>query len=137
MLAILHPDTDENSEDYRKTLQFLEGLEDIKLQTHVVQGKQRKLTEIYLVGNTAKLDIEEISILPVVEKVVRISHEFRILGKHGPESPSLDFEYNGVKFNQDSFHVFAGLCAVDRRENVERMMKSLQQFGQQCTRMGA
>ena len=137
MLAILHPDTAENSEDYRKTIQFLEGLEDIKLQTHVVQGKQRKLTEIYLVGNTAKLEIEDISILPVVEKVVRISHEFRILGKHGPESPSLDFEYNGVKFNQDSFHVFAGLCAVDRRENVEWMMKSLQQFGQQCTRMGA
>ena len=27
MLAILHPDTDENSEDYKKTLQFLEGLQ--------------------------------------------------------------------------------------------------------------
>ena len=125
MLAILHPDTDENSEDYKKTLHFLEGLQDIQLQNHVVHGQQQKLTEIYLVGNTAKLDIEDISSLPAVEKVVRISHEFRILGKHSPESPSLNF------------HLFAGLCAVDRRENVEIMMKTLQQFGLQCTRMGA
>ena len=137
MLAILHPNTDENSEDYKKTLQFLEGLQDIQLQNHVVHGQQQKLTEIYLVGNTAKLNIEDISSLPAVEKVVRISHEFRILGKHSPESPSLDFEYNGIRFNQESFHLFAGLCAVDRRENVEIMMKTLQQFGQQCTRMGA
>ena len=137
MLAILHPNTDENSEDYKKTLHFLEGLQDIQLQNHVVHGQQQKLTEIYLVGNTAKLDIEDISSLPAVEKVVRISHEFRILGKHSPESPSLDFEYNGIRFNQESFHLFAGLCAVDRRENVEIMMKTLQQFGLQCTRMGA
>lgn len=91
MLAILHPNTDENYEDYKNTLQFLEGLQDIQLQNHVVHGQQQKLTEIYLVGNTAKLNIEDISSLPAVEKVVRISHEFRILGKHSPESPSLDF----------------------------------------------
>ena len=51
MLAILHPNTDENSEDYRTTFQFLEELQDIQLQTHVVQGEQQKLTEIYLVGD--------------------------------------------------------------------------------------
>ena len=39
MLAILHPDTDENSEDYKKTLHFLEGLQDIQLQNHVVHGQ--------------------------------------------------------------------------------------------------
>ena len=90
------------------------------------KGEQQKLTEIYLVGDTKKLNIEDIASLPAVEKVIRISHEFRILGKHAPESPSLDFEYNGVRFNQDSFHLFAGLCAVDRKGNVEGMMKCLQ-----------
>ena len=91
MLAILHANTDENSDDYRTTFQFLEELQDIQLQTHVVQGEQQKLTEIYLVGDTKKLNIEDIASLPAVEKVIRISHEFRILGKHAPESPSLDF----------------------------------------------
>ena len=84
MLAILHPNTDENSDDYRTTFQFLEELQDIQLQTHVVQLEQQKLTEIYLVGDTKKLNIEDIASLPAVEKVIRISHEFRILGKHAP-----------------------------------------------------
>ena len=136
MLAILHANTDENSDDYRATFQFLEELQYILLQTHVVQGEQQKLTEINLVGDTKKLNIKDIASLPAVEKVIRISYEFRILGKHAPQSPSLDFEYNGVRFNQDCFHLFAGLCAVDRKGNVEGMMKCLQQFGQPCTRMG-
>ena len=41
MLAILHPNTDENSDDYKTTFQFLEELQDIQLQTHVVQGEQQ------------------------------------------------------------------------------------------------
>ena len=90
MLAILHANTDEKSDDYRTTFKFLEELQDIQLQTHVVQGEQQKLTEIYLVGDTKKLNIEDIASLPAVEKVIRISHEFRILGKHAPESPSLN-----------------------------------------------
>ena len=56
MLAILHPNTDENSDDYRTTFQFLEELQDIQLQTHVVQGEQQKLTEIYLVGDNKKTE---------------------------------------------------------------------------------
>ena len=79
MLAILHPNTDENSDDYRTTFQFLEELQGIQLQTHVVQGEQQKLTEIYLVGDTKKLNIEDIASLPAVEKVIRISHEFGFL----------------------------------------------------------
>ncbi len=56
MLAILHPNTDENSDDYKTTFQFLEELQDIRLQSHVVQGEQQKLTEIYLVGDTKKTE---------------------------------------------------------------------------------
>ena len=104
MLAILHPNTDENSDDYRTTFQFLEELQDIQLQIYVVQGEQQKLTEIYLVGDIKKLNIEDIASLPAVEKVSHISHEFRILGKHAPESPLLDFEYNGAIVNLSTGH---------------------------------
>ena len=74
MLAILHLNTDENSDDYRTTFQFLEELQDIQLQTHVVQWEQQKRTEIYLVGDTKKLNIEDIASLPGVEKVIRPRH---------------------------------------------------------------
>ena len=56
MLAILHPNTDENSDDYRTTFQILEELQDIQLQTHEVQGEQQKLIELYLVGDTKKTE---------------------------------------------------------------------------------
>ena len=137
MLVILTPDTDEASEEYKQTWKHLRGLEDIRLKKHKVQGRGQGLTEIYLIGNTAKVNQEEIESLPAVERVVRISHDFRILGRHSQETGSIDFEYNGVRFNQDSFHIFAGLCAVDNPANVERMLKALQENGQVCTRMGA
>ena len=47
------------------------------------------------------------------------------------------FDYKGVRFGQDTLHVFAGLCAVDTREHVEQMMRALRDAGQVCTRMGA
>ena len=40
-------------------------------------------------------------------------------------------------FNQENFNIFAGLCAVDNKKNVEQMMRALKENGQVCTRMGA
>ena len=60
-----------------------------------------------------------------MERVIRISHDFRILGRHSNETSQIDFEYNGVHFNQENFIIFAGLCAVDNKNNVEQMMRAL------------
>jgi len=49
----------------------------------------------------------------------------------------LGFEYNGVRFDQETLHVFAGLCAVDSREHTEHTMRALHQAGLVTTRMGA
>ena len=72
-----------------------------------------------------------------VERVVRVSEEYRVLGRHHDDKRATYFDYNGVRFGQDNLNVFAGLCAVDIPEHVEIMMKALQEHGQQCTRMGA
>jgi len=119
MLVILHPNTNESAEEFKRTWKHLQGLPEIRLQKHQVQGKGQRLTEIYLIGNTAKVDREEIESLPSVERVIRISHDFRILGRHSNETSQIDFEYNGVHFNQENFNIFAGLCAVDNKNNVE------------------
>ena len=137
MIVILHPNIDENGEAFKKTMRYLNNLPDITLQQHAVQGSGQKLTEIYLLGDTHKLDQESIETLDGVERVVRISEEYRILGRHKDVDRISNFEYNGVTFSQDNCHVFAGLCAVDTKEHVEMMMKALQEHGQVCTRMGA
>jgi len=101
-------------------------------------GSEVTLTEIYLIGNTGALTHEQMQVLPGVQKVVRVSEAYRVLGRHkqGDDRPT-SFEYQGVKFGQDTLNVFAGLCAVDSRESVDAMMKALQAHGQVCTRMGA
>jgi 3-deoxy-7-phosphoheptulonate synthase len=65
------------------------------------------------------------------------SDEFRILGRRAGNEESIRFTYQGVTFDQDSFHVVAGLNAVDTREYTERTFKALNDAGQACARMGA
>ncbi|MGQ7274522.1 3-deoxy-7-phosphoheptulonate synthase [Marinobacter sp. V034] len=137
MLAILHPDTQLDSPEYKHTLEFLKNLPGVTLRVHEIQGAQKKLTEIYLLGDTKSLSKEEIAALPAVERVIRISDDYRILGRHHDEQRQTGFTYNGVHFDQDNLHVFAGLCAVDNAEHVDIMMRALAEHGQVCTRMGA
>ena len=137
MLVILRPNTDENSRAFKKTWNHLSNLPDVRLKKHIVRGQQQQLTEIYLIGDTARVDRDQISALPAVERVIRISETYRILGRHKDSHRAVGFDYNGVHFSQDNLNVFAGLCAVDSREHTEQMMKALQENGQVCTRMGA
>ena len=137
MILILQSDTDKDSDEYRELMGFLSNLHNIQLRVHDEIGTQTTLTELYLVGDTATLQTDEMESLPCVERVVRVSEEYRVLGRHHDDNRSTHFEYNGVRFGQDNLNVFAGLCAVDNPGNVEIMMKALQEHGQQCTRMGA
>ncbi len=137
MIVILNPNTDENSEEFKETWNYLNNLDNIRTQKHMVEGKFQRLTEIYLFGDTAALNKEAIEALPAVDRVVRVSQEYRILGRHKDNKRSTGFDYNGVHFDQDNLNIFAGLCAVDTKEHVERMMKALKENGQVCTRMGA
>ena len=63
--------------------------------------------------------------------------EFRILGRRPGNEESVRFTYNGVTFDQDCFHVVAGLNAVDTREYAEQTFKALAAAGQVLARMGA
>ncbi|RMD68120.1 MAG: 3-deoxy-7-phosphoheptulonate synthase [Gammaproteobacteria bacterium] len=137
MIVILQPDLDRQSSTYRHLIQYLSNLPDIQIRMHEEHGTQKVLTEIYLIGDTSSLNAEDIQSLPGVDRVVRVSEEYRIIGRHKDASRSTHFEYNGVHFSQDNLHVFAGLCAVDTPKHVEMMMRALHENGQVCTRMGA
>ncbi len=137
MILILAPDTDKRSTEFRKLMDHLANLPNIQARVHQEIGTLQTLTEIYLVGDTLTLDEEDMAALPCVDRVVRVSEEYRVLGRHTGDNRSTSFEYNGLHFGQDSLHVFAGLCAVDNPAHVEQMMQALKEHGQVCTRMGA
>ncbi len=137
MILVLHPDTDLKGAEFSALMDQLRELPGISTRLHEVQGTQQRLTEVYLVGDTQRLQLEDMRNFPAVERVVRVSREYRILGRHHDDHRPSRFEYNGVTFGQDTLHVFAGLCAVSTREHVETMCRALKECGLQCTRMGA
>lgn len=137
MILILTPDARPDNPDYQQLLAHLANMPGISTRVHTEIGVEQTLTEVYLIGNTKALPIEDMQSLPCVERVVRISEEYRVLGRHKNDDRPTYFDYNGVRFGQDTLNVFAGLCAVDTPEHVEMMMKALRDHGQVCTRMGA
>jgi 3-deoxy-7-phosphoheptulonate synthase len=137
MILILAPNTQIQSTEYQSLMDHLAGLQGVQVRVHKEHGSEQTLTEIYLIGNTKTLEIEDVRDLPCVENVVRVSQDYRILGRHKDDSRSAHFNYKGVRFGQDTLNVFAGLCAVDNAAHVEIMLRALRDNGQVCTRMGA
>jgi 3-deoxy-7-phosphoheptulonate synthase len=137
MIVILRPDSPVSTAEGKAVMDYLSAKPGITPHSHSITGAGRTLTEIYLVGDVAGLDQAEIESLPGVEKVVRVSREYRVIGRHTGDVRASGFTYKDVRFDQQSLHVFAGLCAVDNRTNVETMMRALRDNGQVCTRMGA
>ena len=112
MILILDSNVREEASDYRQLLAHLASLPGIQARVHVEHGAEKNLTEIYLIGDTKSLSVADMQALPCVERVVRVSEEYRILGRHKDDRRPTHFEYNGVRFGQDTLNVFAGLCAV-------------------------
>lgn len=137
MILILRPNTDHASDEFGLLIRYLESLNGIDIKVHEVKGAGQRLTEVYLIGDTARLSRDFMSSLPCVKRAVRVQESYRFLGRHGQDDLPHHFNYNGVTFGQDTFNVFAGLCAVDTREHVRQMMEALKVHGQTCTRMGA
>lgn len=137
MIIILQPHVTTQSPEFDALRNHIANLPRVQMRVHEERGAQQTLTEIYLIGDTAALDKDDMASLPGVERVVRVSREYRVLGRHHDDQRPSYFEYNGVRFGQDNFNVFAGLCAVDTPEHVEIMMRTLRDHGQVCTRMGA
>src|ERR1700741_3933447 len=102
MILILTPDISPEGEVYRQLTGRLSRLPNIKLRVHREQGAEHSLTEIYLIGNTSTISIDEMKALPGVERVVRVSEEFRVLGRHHDDTRAAYFDYQGLRFGQDT-----------------------------------
>ncbi len=82
MIIILRADTPETDPEYQRLLKYLGRFANIELRTHKEAGAHQVLTEIYLVGDTLSLNAKDIEAFVVVERVIRVSREYRILGRH-------------------------------------------------------
>ena len=78
MIVILKSNINQASPEYLEVMEFLKAKPGIRTRVHKEVGALQTLIEIYLIGNTSALDKTEIESLPGVERVVRISEEYRI-----------------------------------------------------------
>ena len=137
MIVILKPDTPKDSEGVRQVLAIAGRYEGVSSRLHVVEGATRSLIEVYLIGSTVTVPTEPFEELDCVERVVRVSEKYRIIGRHKGQVDAVGFQYQGLTFDQDTLHVLPGLCAVDTPQHAEQMFAALQKAGITTTRMGA
>jgi 3-deoxy-7-phosphoheptulonate synthase len=136
MIIVMKADVLPESEEVKQVVRMAERYPDVRAEVRQIQGTTRSLTEVYLLGSTTAIALEPFEEFPAVEKAIRIRERYRSIGRHD-RSDVMGFEYRGLEFSQDTLHVFPGLCAVDKPENVEAMFRQLKERGIRTTRAGA
>ena len=137
MIIVLKADIKADSLECQQILEKADSFPKVSTAIHEIKGQTRSVTEIYLLGSTGMIPTSVFEDFSCVERVVRVTEKFRSIGRHGGQLEGASFEYNGLTFSQDSFHLFPGLCAVDTPEHVEDMFRTLKSHNIQCSRAGA
>ena len=137
MIIVMKADILPDSPEVAQVIRMAERYPDVHAVAREIQGATRVLTEIYLLGSTSTISQEPFEEFPAVEKVIRIRERYRSIGRHEGQAEAIGFEYNGVRFSQDEFLIFPGLCAVDTRESTATMFRALKEVGITTTRAGA
>ena len=121
MILVLSPDIRPDSLEYKQLLTHLANLPGISTRVHTEVGSEQTLTEVYLIGNTKALPVEDMQSLPCVDRVVRISEEYRVLGRHKNDNRATYFDYNvralwagyPERFCRIMRGGYSGACRVD------------------------
>jgi 3-deoxy-7-phosphoheptulonate synthase len=137
MIIVMKADILPESPEVAQVIRLAERYPGVHAEVRKIEGATRVLTEVYLLGSTASIPQEPFDEFPAVEKVIRIRERYRSIGRHAGQAAAIGFEYNGVRFGQDDFVIFPGLCAVDTREHTEAMFRALKGVGIRTARAGA
>ncbi len=103
-------------------------------RTHCSQGTQS--TIIGLIGDTSKIDVEDVQALPIVEKVQRVSEPFKLVNRKFHAEDTI-VDVNGVKIGGGSFGVIAGPCSVESEEQIVSCARAIKAAGGTFLRGGA
>jgi 3-deoxy-7-phosphoheptulonate synthase len=132
MIITFEPDVPESA--IAAVIRLAERFEGVAVRKYEFRGASTSITEIHLIGSTRTIPTDAFQGVPGVLKTTRVSVKYRLIGRHSnAETPG--FEYHGVRFDERSVKIFAGLCAVDTREHVAALMAALQAAGIETTRM--
>lgn len=113
---------------------LIEWVKDLGLDVHVSQGENA--TVLGLVGDTAKVDIDLISTLDIVEKVQRVQEPYKNANrKFHPEDTIV--QVGNSKIGGLNFQVIAGPCSVESEAQIIEIANAVKQAGATMLRGGA
>src|SRR5262245_10203765 len=137
MIVVMKADRKPDSPELARLIALARSFPGITTEVHRIEGSNRSLTEVYLLGPTHAVPTTPFEEFDSVEKVVRITQKYRFIGRHDAGLEPVGFEYNGVRISQDTLTLFPGVCAVDTPENVDATFAALAAHGIVTTRAGA
>ncbi len=137
MIVILEPDLTDQRAVIAAVRAAAARFPGVTVKPYEFEGTTHRFGEVHLIGPTAAVPTAPFEQLPGVRQVVRVSAKYRLIGRHDPAHETVGFEHNGVRIDDRTVHVFAGLCAVDTPAHVDEMMAALAREGVTTTRMGA
>lgn len=129
MIVVLKPDVDESKQD--KLIEWLKGM---NLGVHVSKGEYQ--TVLGLIGDTAKVDMDLIGSLDIVDSVTKVSETFKCVNrKFHPEDSVISV--GDVKIGGGNFCMIAGPCSVESEEQIVSIAKDVKAAGANLLRGGA
>lgn len=123
----------ENAEQ-KEVFQLKEELKSQGFQLHESTGTSKSL--IGLIGDTAKLDVDQIQAYQFVERVQRIQEPYKKANKKMHPLPTI-VDVNGVPLGGGNFQVIAGPCSIESKEQMTSVAKVVKQSGAGLLRGGA
>ena len=129
MIAVLKPGASPE-----RTQHLIHWLEEQNLGVHVSQGEYQ--TVLGLIGNTAKVDMEMIQSLDIVESVTRVSDPFKAVNrKFHPEDSVI--QAGPAAIGGGHFALIAGPCSVETEEQITYVAQQVKKAGAAFLRGGA
>ncbi|MDE6103042.1 MAG: 3-deoxy-7-phosphoheptulonate synthase [Oscillospiraceae bacterium] len=108
--------------------------EDLGFRTHLSTGTET--TIIGLIGDTSKIDVEDVAALNIVEKVQRVSEPYKLVNRKFHNEDTV-IDVNGVKIGGGHFAVMAGPCSIESEEQIVSCAKAVKASGANFLRGGA
>ncbi len=108
--------------------------EDLGFRTHLSTGTES--TIIGLIGDTSKIDIDDVKAMDMVENVQRVSEPYKLVNRKFHSEDTI-IDINGVKIGGGNFGVMAGPCSIESEEQIVECAKAVKASGANFLRGGA
>jgi 3-deoxy-7-phosphoheptulonate synthase len=124
-----------NTASQKDLAAVIKRIEEMGFQAHTIPGSIR--TAIGITGNEGPIDAVCFQSLNGIAKVIPVSQPFKLVSREVKEEDTIIEFDNGVQVGGGHFHVMAGPCSVESREQILSAARSARDAGATFLRGGA